>query len=138
MSLLAIGCSPPAGPTLTISDMVVLEPLPGTSTTAGYLTLTNNGNEPIAIENVMSPQFARIEMHETIIEDGVARMESLVPLIIAPHSSVRFAPGGKHLMMSGWTQEIMPGMPVSIEFGYATNGLLIVQTTVSRRVGVSD
>ena len=113
--------------------MVVLEPLPGTNVTAAYLTLDNNSNQPIAIEKVTSPQFARVAMHETVIQDEVARMVSLVPLIIDRQSSVQFEPGGKHLMMSDPPQEVTLGLPVTVEFHYNINGLLIVTTTVSSR-----
>ena len=133
MCVLAIACSPPAGPPLAISDVVVHEPLPGTGVAAGYLTLSNNSNQPIAIEKVSSPQFARVEMHETVIYNDVARMVSLAPLIVERNSSIQFAPGGKHLMLSDATAEIGRGMPVTVEFYYDTNGLLIIATTVSSR-----
>ena len=133
LCVLVIACNPPAGPPLTISKMVVLEPLPGTNVTAAYLTLDNNSNQPIAIEKVTSPQFARVAMHETVIQDEVARMVSLVPLIIDRQSSVQFEPGGKHLMMSDPPQEVTLGLPVTVEFHYNINGLLIVTTTVSSR-----
>jgi hypothetical protein len=138
MCVLAVACSPPAGPPLTISNVVVFEPLPGTNMTAGYLTLANNSNQPIAIDKVTSPQFARVEMHETVIQDDVARMVALAPLIIKRHSSVQFEPGGKHLMMFDSTKEIMRGMPVTVEFHYDTSGLLIVATTVSSRDELLD
>lgn len=138
MCVLAIACSPPAGPPLTISNVVVLEPLPGMNMTAGYLTLANDSDQPIAIDKVTSPQFARVEMHETVIQDDVARMVALAPLIIEQHSSVQFEPGGKHLMMSVSSQEIVAGMPVTVEFHYDTNGLLIVATTVSSRDELLD
>ena len=131
--MLAIACSPREGPPLTISNVVVPEPPTGKSVTAAYLTLENNSNQPIAIEKVTSPQFASVEMHQTVIQDDVARMVSVAPLIIERHSSVLFAPGGKHLMMSGSPQEIVAGLPLTIEFHYDTNGLLIVTTTVSGR-----
>jgi copper(I)-binding protein len=134
----ALACSPPESAPLAISNVVVLEPLPGTSMTAGYLTVENNSDQPITIEKVTSPQFARVEMHETVIEDDVTRMMPLSPLIVSRHSNIVFEPGGKHLMMSGPPQEIAPGLPVTVEFHYDTSGLLIVATTVSSRDVVPD
>jgi len=72
-------------------------------------------------------------MHETVIQDDVARMLALAPLIVERHKSMHFEPGGKHLMMSAATQETVAGMPVTIEFHYDKNGLLIVAATVSSR-----
>jgi copper(I)-binding protein len=116
----------------------VLEPLPGTDVTAGYLTLNNSSRQPITVERVTSPQFARVEIHETVIRDDVARMASIAPLIVDEQSSVLFEPGGKHLMMSRWSNEIVPGMPVTLEFHYDTNGLVIVATTVRSRDDLAE
>jgi copper(I)-binding protein len=136
--MLVIACSPPPGPPLTISELVIPEPPPGTSVTAAYLTLSNDSDQPIAIEKVTSPQFARVSIHETVIQDDVARMVSLAPLIVERHSSVRLEPGGKHLMMSDAPQEIVAGLPVTVEFHYDTNGLLIVTTSVSGRADLPE
>lgn len=136
--VLAVSCSAPEGPPLTISGVVVLEALPGTQMSVGYLTLDNNSDQPIAIDKVTSPQFARVDMHETVVENDVARMASMTTLVIDPHSSVVFAAGGKHLMMSGSLNLAEAGMPVTIEFHYDSNGLLIVATTVSARDDLLD
>ena len=128
-----MACSQPAGPPLTISNVVVLEPMPGMSVAAGYLVLENHSDQPITIEKITSPQFASIEMHETIILDGVARMASLSSLIVDRQSNVVFEPGGKHLMMFASSSDITPGLPVTIEFHNDIRGLLIVATTVSSR-----
>ena len=133
VSVLAMACSQPEGPPLTISNVVVLEPLPGTSVAAGYLVLENHSDQPITIEKATSPQFASIEMHQTVIQDDVARMVSLPSLIVDRQSSVVFEPGGKHLMMSDSSKEIAAGRPVTIEFHYDINGLLIVATTIRSR-----
>ncbi len=99
----------------------------------GYLTLENNSDKSISIDRITSPQFASVEMHETVIEDDVARMASLTSLVVEPRSSVQFETGGKHLMMSGPLNQIVADLPVTIEIHYDANGLLIVATTVSSR-----
>ena len=66
---------------------------------AGYLTLSNNASQPIVITQVASPQFESVEMHESVIEDGMARMYPLGDLTVLAKSSVVFQPGGKHLML---------------------------------------
>jgi len=67
--------------------------------TSGYLTLSNNALQPIVITQVASPQFESVELHESVIEDGVARMYLLGDVTILAKSSVVFQPGGKHLML---------------------------------------
>lgn len=138
MCVLAVACSAPEGPALTISNVVLLEALPGTQMSVGYMTLENNSNQPIAIDRITSPQFASVEMHETLIEDDVARMASLTSLVIDPGSSLQFERGGKHLMMSGPLHRTDAGLPVTIEIHYDSNGLLIVSTSISSRNDLLD
>ena len=138
VSMLTLACSQPEGPPLTISHVVVLEPVPGTSVAAGYLVLENHSDQPVTIEKITSPQFASIEMHETVILDDIARMVSLSSLIVDRQSNIVFEPGGKHLMMFASSPDITPGLPVTIEFHYDIRGLLIVATTVSSRDDIAD
>jgi len=98
LALLGCACSQQSAP-LVASDVVVSKPMPGMSMTAGYLTLSNNASQPIIITHVASPQFESVEMHESVIEDGMARMYPLGDLMVLAKSSVVFQPGGKHLML---------------------------------------
>jgi copper(I)-binding protein len=97
LALLA-ACSSDAPP-LVASDVVIKRPMPGMQMSAGYLTLHNNSGEDIAIGRVSSPQFGAVEMHETVIEDGIASMSALGTVVVPAGSSVEFSPGGKHLML---------------------------------------
>jgi copper(I)-binding protein len=98
LALLGCACSQESAP-LVATDVVVSKPKPGMSMTAGYLTLSNNASQPIVITQVASPQFESVELHESVIEDGVARMYPLGDVTILAKSSVVFQPGGKHLML---------------------------------------
>jgi hypothetical protein len=132
------GCSQPAGPPLTVSNIVILEPLPGSAVAAGYLELENHTRQPLTIARVTSPDFATVDMHETVIQDDIARMISIAPLVIEPQSAIIFEPGGRHLMLSGSSKTIVAGVPVSIEFHDDGNGLVTVATTVRSRDDLQD
>ncbi len=86
-------------PPLVASDVAVKRPMPGMQMTAGYLTLQNNTPGEIVIDRVTSPQFGKVEMHETVIEDGVAKMSALDRVALPAGATVEFRPGGKHLML---------------------------------------
>ena len=96
--VLLAACSSDAPP-LVASDVVVNRPMPGMQMSAGYVTLQNNTTEEIVIDRVTSPQFGKIEMHETVIEDGVAKMSALDRVVLPAGATVEFKPGGKHLML---------------------------------------
>lgn len=96
---LLLGACGNDGPPLVANDVVVKPPMPGMQMTAGYLTLRNNSAEEITIDRVTSPQFERVEMHETVIEDGVSRMKAIPEIVLGAGAAVEFRPGGKHLML---------------------------------------
>ena len=98
LALLGCACSLESAP-LVASDVAVSKPKPGMNVVAGYLTLSNNTSQPIIITHVASPQFESVEMHESVIEDGMARMYALGDMRVLAKSSVVFQPGGKHLML---------------------------------------
>jgi copper(I)-binding protein len=66
---------------------------------AGFLVLTNNTGDDILISSVTSPQFESVEIHETTIEDSIARMREIEELLVPANGSVTLERGGKHLMM---------------------------------------
>ncbi|MEM7431286.1 MAG: copper chaperone PCu(A)C [Pseudomonadota bacterium] len=91
-------CTEPQSP-LIIKNLDVQRALPGTSMGRAYLTLVNTTDDPITITHVSSPDFGRVALHESVIEDGIARMRALDTLTIAAGDQVKLAPGGKHLML---------------------------------------
>ena len=84
---------------LVAENVVVTIPLPGVRMGAGYLSLSNTTSQTILITKVLSPNFDSVEMHESVLEDGISRMYKLDELVILPGQTVHFEPGGKHLML---------------------------------------
>lgn len=99
-ALFAAACTTAENAPLSATDVRLMPALPGVTNRAAYMTLVNNGDAAIALTSVSSPQFAVVELHETIIANGIARMRPLRELVIAGGESVRLEPGGKHLMLS--------------------------------------
>jgi len=98
--LLALfGCAEESGPPLVASDIEITRPMAGMDMSAGYLTLKNNTGTAIVVTQVRSPQFARVEIHETTIEDGISKMRALDSLTVPANGSARLERGGKHLML---------------------------------------
>jgi len=86
-------------PPLVASDVIVTRPMPGMKMSAGYLAFTNNTDETIRISRVASPEFGSAELHESTVENGVARMRKIPALEIPARSTVKLERGGKHLML---------------------------------------
>ena len=86
-------------PPLLVEELHLARPLPGMRMSAGYLTLTNNSDQQISITRVHSAQLESVEMHESVLQDGISRMYKLQEVVILAGHSVKFEPGGKHLML---------------------------------------
>lgn len=99
ITLVLASCGVGNNAPLIASDVVVSEPVPGSSVQAAYLALKNNSDAAITIDRVTSPQFASVAMHESLLENGVAKMRALPQLTIAAGATERFEKGGKHLML---------------------------------------
>ena len=98
LTLFLGACGAPQPP-LVATDLEVTKPMPGRHMSAGFLVLTNNTGEDILISSVTSPQFESVEIHETTIEDGIARMREMEELLVPANGSVTLERGGKHLML---------------------------------------
>ena len=84
---------------LEISNPRVKNLPPSVPVRAGYMTLHNPESKAVSIVSLNSDAFGSIEIHQTIAQDGMMRMERVPTLTIEPDSTVQLAPGGLHLMM---------------------------------------
>lgn len=98
-ALLLAGCGGDAG--VSVSDARVRAVIPGQDKTAGYFELRNGTDTTLRLIGASSATVRAIEMHETVQKDGLSRMRRLDAVEIAPGDSVRFEPGGRHLMLFG-------------------------------------
>ena len=86
-------------PPLIADQVLVSQPVPGASMGAAYMTLENTSSQQIRLTKISSPQFESVEMHETILENGISRMRKLQEVVVPPSETIAFEPGGKHLMI---------------------------------------
>ncbi len=93
-SLIASADSP-----LEVTDPWIREAPPGAGVLAAYMAITNRGVDSVTITAITSPDFERIELHRTLVEDGVARMVPVGSVQIAAAERLTLEPGGMHLML---------------------------------------
>ena len=105
---------------------------PGNATAlAGYAVLSNNGNKVLAVASVQSAAFSKVELHESLTENGIAKMRAIDKLEIAPGGKVEFAPGGKHFMMMNPKAGLRSGDAVKVKIKDATGCESVVSFKVS-------
>lgn len=94
---------------LTIHHPYAVETFESAKTGAGYLSVTNDGETPDRLIEVRS-SYPRTTLHQTRMQNGVARMEHVADLEIAPGETVTLEPGGMHIMFMG-----IDGRPFEID-----------------------
>ena len=115
--LLAAAASAATPPALTAQDAWI-RATPGVDVAAAYLTLRNTGSQPVVVTGVRSPAAASAMIHETTLINGESTMRPRESLRIAPGETVRFAPGGLHIMLHGLKRPLAVGeeVPVTVLF----------------------
>ena len=66
---------------------------------AAYFEISNASGTPVQVTGVSSPAYRRAELHHSKEIDGVATMEKLAQIEVAPGKAVAFVPGGLHVML---------------------------------------
>ena len=106
------------GGSLRIDDAWVRETPPGTTVTAGYLTIVNGTAEAKILVAGHSPELARVELHRTVTHQGMARMERQEAIPIPSGAELVMSPGGYHLMLIGANRTLKAGdtLPLTLMF----------------------
>lgn len=125
-----------AGADLTLRDGWVAEPPPSALATAAFGTLANDGDDPVVIVGATSPSCERVEIHRSVDEGGVARMERIDRLEVPPGVERVFAPSGLHWMLIR-PAEIRAGDEVVIRVEHADGASTQLRLPV-RRHGEHD
>ena len=97
------------GSSISLNNLEIYAPLPGNTVTSGYTKITNNTDVTISIDSITSPDFETVEIHETIIVNGIARMIEIEQLTIPANNDVVLQRGGKHFMFFEPTSSISIG-----------------------------
>ena len=87
---------------------------PGAQVSAAYGILMNHGDQTVTLSAVSSEISATAEMHEVIADGDQRRMAELESIDIAPHQTLIFEPGGRHIMLLDISAPPIEGETVEI------------------------
>ena len=91
--------APQNAPGLNVSDaMIRLPAAPGRPGVA-YFTVSQGDGDPHSIAAAYVEGVGRTEMHETVTENGVSKMQPVKAVPIEAGKSVQFKAGGLHVML---------------------------------------
>lgn len=100
------------------------------TTLAGYAMLSNNASKALSVASVQSAAFEKVEMHESLTENGIAKMRPIDKLELTAGGKQTFAPGGKHFMLINPKAALRSGDVVAVKIKDSTG----CETTVSFKV----
>ncbi len=124
------------GDVLRVDDVVVnLSPVDG-NPASGYATIYG-GPEDVTLVSVTSDDVMRMEMHETLDQDGMASMQSIKSVPIPAGEKVKFEPGGKHLMIWGVGGGSVAQGSLKMLFIFSNDDRIEVQGIV-KKIGAAD
>ena len=72
---------------------------PGSPNTAAFMVLKNDGDQPVTLTAVASPDAGRAELHTHLHENGVMKMRQVEGIAIPAKGEVALQPGSFHLML---------------------------------------
>ena len=87
---------------------------PGAQVTAAYGKLMNHGSETVEISALSSSVSGETQMHDVIAEGDQRRMVQLMSVELAPHETLIFEPGGRHIMLLDMSNPPSEGSVVEI------------------------
>ena len=90
-----------AGESLQAENAWVPWAPPGLKVHVAYMTIVNRGATDQIIVSVESTDYERIELHRSVIKDGVSTMEAIGEVKVPANGRIEFAPTGLHLMLIG-------------------------------------
>ena len=113
--LMPLGSANAAG--LTISDAWI-RAMPAGIPAGGYFTLHNSGGKTVILTGANSPACGMLMLHQSENMGGMMKMDDIASVEVPAGGTVRFSPGGYHLMCMNPTSAIKPGgkVPVVLEF----------------------
>ena len=85
---------------------------------AAYLTVINEGEDPVRIVGFETPVAEQTEPHRTVAENGMMRMQAAGALEVPAGERMVFEPGGLHLMLMDLAEPLEEGesFPLSVRF----------------------
>jgi copper(I)-binding protein len=148
LSGLLVACSAPAGPSIQAVDvwarpamtmkaspepsgegMGMGQPMPGTG--GVFMLLKNEGSEPDRLVGGQTDVAEVVEIHETVMEGEVMKMQMLPDGLEVPdRGEVLLKPGSYHIMLIGIKRDLVVGDTFSLDLQFEKSGTITVEPKV--------
>jgi periplasmic copper chaperone A len=107
-----------------------MRPAPETFNSAFYCTIVNSGDTADTLYKAASDISNDVEMHETYMKNDMMGMRPVKNLVIAPHDSLLFKPGGYHIMIINLKENASANSSKEISLYFKRAGIIKVKASV--------
>jgi periplasmic copper chaperone A len=97
---------------------------------AGYFTLHNNGDKPVVLTGAASSACGMAMLHQSKEVDGVEKMLPVKSVTVKPHGTLKFQPGGYHVMCMKPQAAMAIGKSVPMTLKFADGDSITAQFPV--------
>jgi len=128
--LIALVAEAASGGELMVHEAWVMLPPPNSSA-AAFMNIHNHTGEEVALVGADTESASRIEIHESMISNGVAKMKEREAVSISAGETLVLAPRALHLMLLE-PVDLSEGDEVQIELRFEPGQRVKVQAPVRR------
>jgi hypothetical protein len=109
--------------------------LPAKLPAGGYFDLRNSGKIAVHLMGAASPACGMLMLHKSSEAGGMSSMADVQSVDIAPGATVKFAPGGYHLMCMEPTAAMNPGGSVAVTLKFSDGSVTTAKFAVKNARG---
>jgi copper(I)-binding protein len=125
--ILLAGCEQ-AKPTYVDGAYVQLNPNPD-NPAAAYFTI-HGGSQPLTLRAIETDSAVRLEMHESMSTNGMMEMKPLENVDVPAGATIKFAPGGKHVMLWQINQQAIAAGKMQFKMIFSNGDRLLVDAVI--------
>ena len=116
---------------LTIDHPYIIEPLPSSNVAAGYMKITNRGNNKEFLISAKTSFSKNTEFHYMKMENNIMKMIKLENGIeIPPKGTLTLQPKSFHIMFIGLQKQLIKGEKEKVLLNFKKTGEIIVSFNI--------
>lgn len=115
---------------ISVEDAWIRSAPPTVKVMAGYMRISNHSNQTVSLTKVSSPQFESVEVHRTVMHEGMMHMEKIEPFVLEGHQEFVFEPGGYHLMLMDPHQPLAEGKQATLMMDFSNGDHVMIEAMV--------
>jgi periplasmic copper chaperone A len=118
---------------IIITNAWIAQSPPMIDINAGYFKIENRSTMPVSLLAISSPAFGEIEIHRSLEEGQLSKMQYIESIDILPGEKYDFSPGSYHLMLFDPVRILQSGDNVPLQFSFTEAVQIQVIATVKSR-----